>query len=131
MLVDSSLERWADVLGGLDDDVTTVLCGHTHMPFARLVDRRLVVNPGSVGMPYGRPGGAWALLRDGQVALRHTPVDVDAAVDAVAAGSAYPDARAWADEYLRSTASDAEAMRVFGPRDGRPSRPAGPAQRSS
>jgi len=131
VLVDSSLERWAEVLGGLDDDVTTVLCGHTHMPFVRLVDRRLVVNPGSVGMPYGRPGGSWALLRDGQVSLRRTLVDVDAAVEAVAAGSAYPDARAWADEYVRSTASDAEALRVFGPRDGREARPAGGAQSSS
>ncbi|MFE5338957.1 metallophosphoesterase family protein [Isoptericola sp. NPDC056578] len=125
VLVDSSLERWADVLGGLDDDVTTVLCGHTHMPFVRLVDRRLVVNPGSVGMPYGRPGGSWALLRDGQVELRHTDLDVDAAVEAVAAGSAYPGARAWADEYLRSAASDADALRVFGPRDGRAARPTG------
>jgi putative phosphoesterase len=124
VLVDSSLERWAQALGGLDDDVATVLCGHTHMPFVRLVDRRLVVNPGSVGMPYGRPGGSWALLRDGQVELRHTPVDVDAAVAAVAAGSAYPGARAWADEYLRSAASDADALRVFGPRDGRAARPA-------
>jgi len=119
VLVDSSLERWAEVLAGLDDDVTTVLCGHTHMPFVRLVDRRLVVNPGSVGMPYGRAGGSWALLRDGQVELRHTAVDVDAAVAALVAGSSYPDVREWADEYLRSAASDADALRVFGPRDGR------------
>ncbi|MFI2296857.1 hypothetical protein [Isoptericola sp. NPDC019571] len=100
------------------------------MPFV-LVDRRLVVNPGSVGMPYGRPGGSWALLRDGQVGLRHTAVDVDAAVAAVAAGSGFPDARAWADEYVRSSASDADALRVFGPRDGRAARPAGEAQSSS
>ena len=36
--------------------------GHTHMQFVRLVDRRLVINSGSIGMPYGRPGGAWAVL---------------------------------------------------------------------
>lgn len=95
------------------------MCGHTHMPFVRLVDRRLVVNPGSVGMPYGRPGGSWALLRDGQVSLRHTAVDVDAAVEAVVAGSAYPGAREFADYFLRSRASDAEAIAAFGPRDGR------------
>ena len=67
VLVDSPPERWAQVLGGLAEAVRTVVCGHTHMPFVRLVDRRLVVNPGSVGMPYGRIGGAWALLHDGQV----------------------------------------------------------------
>ena len=33
------------------------VCGHTHMPYVRLVGRRLVVNPGSIGMPYGRPAG--------------------------------------------------------------------------
>ncbi|WP_216093404.1 metallophosphoesterase family protein [Cellulosimicrobium cellulans] len=120
VLVDSSLDRWAEVLADLGPEVRTVVCGHTHMPFVRLVDRRLVVNPGSVGMPYGRPGGAWALLRDGQVSLRHTDVDVDAAVAAVVAGSGYPDVEEWAEYFLRSAASDAEALRVFGPRDGRP-----------
>jgi hypothetical protein len=89
------------------------------MPFVRLVDRRLVINPGSVGMPYGGTGGHWALLGDGAVSLRCTPVDVDAAVADVVAGSDYPDRQEWADYFVRSTASDAEALRVFGPRDGR------------
>jgi predicted phosphodiesterase len=119
VLVDTRLEKWTEVFAGLDAVVRTVVCGHTHMPFVRLVDRRLVINAGSIGMPYGRPGGAWALLRDGQVSLRHTPVDIDAAIAAVVAGSSYPDRLAWAEEYLRSAHSDAEAVRAFGPRDGR------------
>jgi predicted phosphodiesterase len=119
VLVDTRLERWSEALAGLADAERTVVCGHTHMPFVRLVDRRLVVNPGSVGMPYGRPGGAWALLKDGQVTLRHTTLDVDAAIAAVVAGSTYPDRAAWAEEYLRATSSDADALRAFGPRDGR------------
>ncbi|SDS14858.1 Predicted phosphodiesterase [Friedmanniella luteola] len=120
VLVDTRLARWEEAFAGLAPEERTVVCGHTHMPFVRLVDRRLVVNPGSIGMPYGRAGGAWALLRDGQVALRHTEVDVEAAVAAVVAGSGYPDRAAWAAEYLRATASDADALRAFGPRDGRP-----------
>jgi len=119
VLVDTRLERWAEVFAGLPGDVRTVVCGHTHMPFVRLVDRRLVVNPGSVGMPYGRAGGHWALLRDGDVSLRRVDIDVDAAVAAVVAGSAYPDRAAWADEYVRSRNSDADAITAFGPRDGR------------
>ena len=119
VLVDTRLARWAEVFADLDDADRVVVCGHTHMPFARLVDRRLVVNSGSIGMPYGRAGGSWALLRDGQVELRHTPVDVEAAVAAVVAGSAYPDRQAWADEYVRSANSDADAVAAFGPRDGR------------
>ena len=119
VLVDTRLERWAEVFADLPGDVRTVVCGHTHMPFARLVDRRLVVNPGSVGMPYGCAGGHWALLRDGDVSLRRAGIDVDAAVAAVVAGSAYPDRAAWADEYVRSRNSDADAITAFGPRDGR------------
>jgi predicted phosphodiesterase len=119
VLVDTRLERWAQAFSGLPDEVRTVVCGHTHMPFARLVDRRLVVNPGSVGMPYGRPGGHWALLRDGGVSLRRTEIDVEAAIAAVVAGSGYPGRAAWADEYLRARSSDADAVAAFGPRDGR------------
>jgi predicted phosphodiesterase len=119
VLVDTRLQRWAEVFADLPAEVATVVCGHTHMPFLRLVDRRVVVNPGSVGMPYGRAGGHWALLAGGAVSLRRTPVDVDAAVRAVVAGSAYPDRQQWADCFVRSAASDAEALTVFGPRDGR------------
>ncbi|MFG2110553.1 metallophosphoesterase family protein [Micromonospora chersina] len=118
VLVDSRLERWAEVFAGLPAEVGTVVCGHTHMPFTRLVDRRLVVNPGSVGMPYGGAGAWWALLGPG-VQLRRTAFDVDAACARVAAESDFPDAAAWADEYLRSRHSDADALTVFGPRDGR------------
>jgi predicted phosphodiesterase len=119
VLVDTRLERWAEAFADLPAAVQTVVCGHTHMPFVRLVDRRLVVNPGSIGMPYGRPGGAWALLRDGQVGLRHTEVDIDATCARVVAESTYPDRQAWADEYLRSRHSDAVALTAFAPRDGR------------
>jgi putative phosphoesterase len=119
VLVDTRLERWAEVFADLPADVSTVVCGHTHMPFVRLVDRRLVINPGSIGMPYGRAGGNWALLQDGAVTLRRTIIDIDQAIAEVVAGSTYPDRQAWADEYLRATASDAEAVTVFGPRDGR------------
>lgn len=119
VLVDTRLEKWAEVFAELPSDVRTVVCGHTHMPFVRLVDRRLVVNPGSIGMPYGRSGGAWALLASGQVQLRHTFVDIEAAVSQVVRDSDYPDRQSWADEYLRSVNSDADALRAFGPRDGR------------
>ena len=40
----------------------TVVCGHTHMPFVRLAHGRLVINPDSIGTPYGWTGAHWALL---------------------------------------------------------------------
>ena len=116
VLVDSRLDRFREVLGGVVAD--TVVCGHTHMPFTRLAHRRLVVNPGSVGMPYGRTGAHWALLGPG-VQLRRSTYDIEAACARVVAESSYPDAAEWADYFLHSRASDADALEVFGPRDGR------------
>ena len=114
VLVDTRLSRWAEVLAALPDDVTTLVCGHTHMPFVRLAHRRLIVNPGSVGMPYGRPGAHWALLADGAVTLRRTMFDVAAArAEIVAAGS--PLAQEWVKEYLDEVADDAEAIEVVRP----------------
>ncbi|GGF45054.1 phosphoesterase [Marmoricola endophyticus] len=120
VLVDSPVGRWRAALGELPEGHRTVVCGHTHMPFVRLLDRRLVVNAGSVGMPYGRPGGAWALLDDGGVALRHTGIDVDATVAQVIAGSTYPGRREWADEYVRAANSDVDAIEAFTPAGDRP-----------
>jgi putative phosphoesterase len=119
VLVDTRLAKWAEVFADLPSVIQTVVCGHTHMPFMRLVDRRLVVNPGSIGMPYGRSGGSWVVLHGGQVELRHTPIDVNAAVEQVVRNSHYPDRQNWADEYIRSANSDADALAAFGPRDGR------------
>ena len=119
VLVDTRLAKWAEVFADLPSEIQTVVCGHTHMPFMRLVDRRLVINPGSVGMPYGRSGGSWAVLHGGQVELRHTPVDVNAAVEQIVRDSGFPDRQSWADEYIRSANSDADALAAFGPLDGR------------
>ena len=118
VLVDSRLGRWQEVFAGIPAKVTTIVCGHTHMPFTRLAHGRLVINPGSVGMPYGQPGAHWALLGPG-AELRRTVFDMDAACALITAGSGFPGARAWADLYVRGAATDAEALAVFGPRDGR------------
>jgi predicted phosphodiesterase len=115
VLVDSPIERWNQVYADLAPEVRTVVCGHTHMAFLRYVDRRLVVNPGSVGMPYGAPGPHWALLDRG-VQLRRTEIDLDAAADRIVAGSGYENVSSWVDEYVRSNASDTEALAAFTPR---------------
>ncbi|GGO85428.1 phosphoesterase [Wenjunlia tyrosinilytica] len=120
VLVDSTQRRWAEVMDGVGGEIGTVVCGHTHVPFARLTHGRLVVNAGSVGMPYGRPGAHWALLGPGGAALRRTPFDYEAACARIAAESGYPDAAAWADEYVHARNSAEDALAAFGPRDGRP-----------
>ncbi|WP_104814712.1 metallophosphoesterase [Kitasatospora sp. MMS16-BH015] len=122
VLVDSSAERWDEVLAGVDRAVTTVVCGHTHMPYTRLAAGRLVVNPGSVGMPYGRPGAHWALLGPG-VQLRSTRFDVAAATARIAADSTFPQAAEWADYCLNARTTEQDAYRIFAPKDGRASKP--------
>jgi putative phosphoesterase len=84
----------------VEPDVEVVLCGHSHRPAAlRSGDGRLIVNPGSVGLPAydedqphphrmesGSPHARWALLeRTGagwSVDLIATPYDVAAAAAA-------------------------------------------------
>jgi diadenosine tetraphosphatase ApaH/serine/threonine PP2A family protein phosphatase len=46
-------------------DHAVLLCGHTHVPRSlRLADGRLVVNPGSVGLPFeiGSPDARYAII---------------------------------------------------------------------
>jgi diadenosine tetraphosphatase ApaH/serine/threonine PP2A family protein phosphatase len=59
-----------------------VIGGHTHQQFVRtLADGRVIVNAGSIGLPYeGRPGAFWALVTDGNPELRETTYDVSEAV---------------------------------------------------
>jgi predicted phosphodiesterase len=109
VLVDSPLPVWRRALAGVVESV--VVMGHTHMPFDRLVDGRRAVNPGSVGMSYGAPGACWALL-GGSVQLRRTAYDVEAAAARIGAGG-HREGVAWAQEYVVSPPSDAEALEVF------------------
>jgi putative phosphoesterase len=54
-------ERWQQALDGVQADV--VVCGHTHVQFTRTVGDTLLVNSGSIGMPYEHePGAYWTLL---------------------------------------------------------------------
>jgi predicted phosphodiesterase len=111
LLVDSPPERWDAALSGLDAGIGTVLCGHTHMQFDRLAAGRRVVNPGSVGMPYGPPGAHWALLGP-DVTLRQTSYDTAAAAEAIGA-SRHPNGGEWAREYVLRHYSDTEALAAF------------------
>lgn len=119
VLVDTRAQRWAEAFAEVPAEVRAVVCGHTHMPFVRLVDTRLVINPGSVGMPYGGAGAHWALLAEGHVTLGVAAFDIEAARRGIAASCDYPGVDKWTDYFLNSRASDFEALDVFGPRDGR------------
>ena len=124
VLVDTRLLRWSEVFEGVSEETRAVVCGHTHMPFIRLVDRRWVVNPGSIGMPYGASAASWALLSRSGLALRHTALDSQSMAAEIIKSSTYPYIQEWVDEYILAITSDIEAINTFGLRDGRNTMPA-------
>jgi predicted phosphodiesterase len=78
--------------------VDVIVCGHTHMQFDRRVGRTRVLNAGSVGMPFGRPGAYWLLLGP-EVELRRTEYDLGAAAERIR-GTDYPQAKELAAQIL-------------------------------
>jgi predicted phosphodiesterase len=102
-------ERLFEAFAGVDAPL--VVCGHTHMPFDRLVRGIRVVNAGSVGMPFGDPGADWLLLGD-DVVPRRTRYDVEAAAARVRA-SAYPQAEAFASGNILRPPSASDMLRAF------------------
>lgn len=90
----------------------TVVCGHTHMPFDRRVGRWRVVNPGSVGMPFSGPAGAYWALIGADVRLVHTPYDTAATAAAIRA-TTYPQ-RELAARYVADPPDEAASLAMFG-----------------
>ena len=102
-------ERLFDVFDGVESAL--VVCGHTHMPFDRIVRGIRVVNAGSVGMPFGEPGAYWLLLGP-EVSPQCTRYDFDAAAARVRA-SAYPQAEAFAAGNILRPPTEVDMLKVF------------------
>jgi protein phosphatase len=75
---DSPLWVADDVGAGINIE----LVGHTHVPFSRSLESRLVVNPGSVGQPkHGRAEACYAIWQDGKTSLESVAYDVEPTVE--------------------------------------------------
>ncbi|MEP6782873.1 MAG: metallophosphoesterase family protein, partial [Acidobacteriota bacterium] len=85
-----------------------VVCGHTHIQFDRHVGGTRVINPGSVGMPFQKPGAYWLLIGAG-IELRHTAYDLQAAADRVRA-TAYPLAEEFAARNILAPPDEAHMI---------------------
>lgn len=92
-------------------NVPVVICGHTHMQFDRTIAGVRVVNAGSVGMPFGRPGAYWLLLGPG-IQLRHTAYDLTKAAARIR-DTNYPQAQNFADHNILEPPSEEEMLKVF------------------
>ncbi len=106
----TSEDRLLPIFEGLNTPV--VVCGHTHMQFDRMIGRTRVVNAGSVGMPFGEPGAYWLLLQ-GDVQLRHTSYDLAKAAERIRATS-YPQAQDFAAHNVLQPPSEKEMLEAFG-----------------
>jgi putative phosphoesterase len=106
--------RVSELIAGAEADV--IVCGHTHMQFDRMVGGVCIVNPGSVGMPYGEPGAHWALLGP-QIDFRRTNYNREEAAARIRK-SRWPGAEEFARENVLSVPTAAEAMDFFRTRGG-------------
>ena len=102
-------ERVRPLLAGVTARV--VVCGHTHMQFDRTVDDVRLLNAGSVGMPFGRPGAYWLLLASDITPMR-TDYDLAAAAERVR-HTAYPQGAEWAARYLLDPPGEEQMLAAF------------------
>ncbi len=93
--------------------VAVIVCGHTHTQFDRRVGRTRVVNAGSVGAPFGKPGAYWLLLGP-DVQLRRTAYDFGAAAKRIR-GTEYPQAEDFAVQSVLAPPSEEAMLKVFAP----------------
>lgn len=110
ILVDSTIEHYRAAFAGLPEQ--TVVIGHTHMPFDRLADNRRIINPGSVGLPYGHAGAAWAMLGP-DVVLRRTRYDTRAATAVMSACASDLPGIDFITGNVRASLGDAEVLAAF------------------
>lgn len=93
-------------------EASTVVCGHTHAQFERRVGPWRIVNPGSVGNPFGQCGAYWAVC-DRDVDFRFTLYDVHAAAKRILA-TGFPYAERMATEITTPNTAE-DAARFFEP----------------
>jgi putative phosphoesterase len=82
-------EQWAKRVENVDADIICV--GHTHLPFVMEVGGKIVVNPGSVGLPRdGNPRAAYAVIQGRKVELKRVEYPVESTIEVIQQ-SALPD----------------------------------------
>ena len=80
---------WARRLENVDADVVCV--GHSHMQFKLKIGDKMVLNPGSIGLPRdGDPRAAYAIIEGGRVELKRVAYPIEETVAAIQASS-WPD----------------------------------------
>ncbi len=84
--LDIATAREADLHALFDPlDVDIILLGHTHQPALRRLDKKLIINPGSLGQPRnGLHDATYAVWDDGRVQIHHLHYNHDATAQRLA-----------------------------------------------
>jgi putative phosphoesterase len=97
----ADVEFWSRRLHNVDADVICV--GHTHQPYIVEVGDKLVVNPGSVGLPRdGDPRAAYAIMEDRRVVLKRVEYQVQDTMRSIQDSSLPESAKHLLTEVLRT-----------------------------
>lgn len=75
-VVPSTAEAWRPLVANIDAEI--ILVGHTHVPFQLEVDGKLVINPGSVGMPRdGDPRASYCVIEGDEIRFERVEYDIE------------------------------------------------------
>jgi putative phosphoesterase len=86
----ATVEFWTRQLENVDADIVCV--GHTHIPSVLEVAGKIVVNPGSVGLPRdGNPRASYAIIENRKVELKRIDYPIDQTIEVIR-GSGLPEA---------------------------------------
>ena len=97
-------EFWRRRLEDVEADVVCV--GHTHQPYILEVEDKLVINPGSVGLPRdGDPRAAYAILEDRRLDLKRVEYPVENTVQTIHDSTLPEPAKDMLTEVLRTGAA--------------------------
>ena len=99
---------WTSRLEGVDADVICV--GHSHQAFVLPIGDKLVINPGSVGMPRdGDPRASYAVVENRRVEIKRIEYPVEKTVQTIQESSLPEVAKQMLAEVLRTGGAKKEA----------------------
>lgn len=105
----SKPERISTLFATVSADL--VVCGHTHMQVTHTLGHLKIINAGSVGMPFGATGAYWLMLDD-QVDLKHTAYDLNGAAEVIKASSS-PSRESFAAGNVLTAPSEEDALALL------------------
>jgi putative phosphoesterase len=100
-LAPADSDFWARRLQNVDADVICV--GHSHQPYVLTVGDKLVINPGSVGMPRdGDPRASYVVIEDRRVEIKRVAYAIEDTIRAIQASPLADDAKIMLTETLQT-----------------------------